>query len=132
MPLSVWYSSPAATQISEMKARSAASPGSSNATVWNGVRRILQDALTNPVIAFARDHGCREGQHDFGNVFRFKVGRYRIFYIGSSTLQRLIVLFIGYRKDGDKHDAYAELSRRLKSTEFDDVFKELGVKKPKG
>ncbi len=132
MPLSVWYSSPAATQISEMRARAASSPSSAHATVWNGIRRILEDALTNPAIAFKRDNGCREGQHDFGNVFRLKVGRHRIFYIGSTTLRRITVLFIGYRKEGDARDAYAELSRRLKSSEFDLLFKELGVKKPKG
>ena len=115
-----------------MRARAEASPNSSHATVWDGVRRILDDALTNPLFAFARDNGAREGQHDFGNIFRMKVGRHRIFYIASSALRRATVLFIGHRKAGDKNDAYADLSRRLRTNEFDEVFRELTVKKPNG
>jgi hypothetical protein len=42
-----------------------------------------------------------------------------------------VVLFIGYRKEGDKHDAYVEFERHLKRGAFDQQFAELGLPKPK-
>jgi mRNA-degrading endonuclease RelE of RelBE toxin-antitoxin system len=108
----------AATQFAQMRARAQASPDSAHAAVWKGMRRILDTALTEPTIAFAPNNAARQGHHDFGGIFRLKVGRSRIFYVGSKAAQRVTVLFVGFRKDGDANDAYAELSRRVKSGEF--------------
>jgi mRNA-degrading endonuclease RelE of RelBE toxin-antitoxin system len=115
-----------------MKARADAAPGSAEEAVYKGMRKILDELLSHEERALDRSNGCRLGNHDFGNVFRQKLGRYRIFYIVSKAHQQSTVLFIGYRKEGDKNDAYAELSRRLQTDEFDPQFAELSVKKPKG
>jgi hypothetical protein len=60
-----------------------------------------------------------------------KKGRIRVFYAASSERARAVVLLLGYRKQGDKRDAYAELERLLRRKDFDRVFEDLGVKKPK-
>lgn len=44
--------------------------------------------------------------------------------------KRSILLWVGYRKEGDKNDAYEEMRRRMKNGDFDVHFEELGIKKP--
>ncbi len=71
-------------------------------------------------------------KEDLAGVFRVKVGkRIRIFYLASSVHNTAIVLMIGYRKEGDKNDAYEVLRRLLHRGAFDAHFAELGVRKPK-
>jgi hypothetical protein len=73
--------------------------------------------------------GQRSGVRLAG-IYRTKVGRLRIFWIASSAKQRAIVLFIGYRKEGGKKDAYTEFIRRLQAGEFDHYFGELKQQNP--
>ncbi|MEY4510529.1 MAG: Toxin with endonuclease, of toxin-antitoxin system [Pseudomonadota bacterium] len=60
-------------------------------------------------------------------VQRLKLGRFRLFFIYSTPLQRVSVLYIGFRKEGDTADAYEEFGRLLKRGYFDNMFAELGL-----
>ncbi|HEY0463907.1 MAG TPA: type II toxin-antitoxin system YhaV family toxin [Polyangiaceae bacterium] len=82
----------------------------------------------------SRRHQFTKEGHDFGNVFRTKpTARTRLFYIASSRLQVVRVLYLGMlRKEGDKKDAYKEFSRLLKAGRFDADFAALGVGRPAG
>lgn len=90
--------------------------------------------LADPGQVMSRRHQFTKEGHDFGNVFRTKpTGRTRLFYIASSRLQLVRVLYLGMqRKEGDKRDAYSEFSRLLKAGRFDSDFAALGVGKPSG
>lgn len=65
-------------------------------------------------------------------IFRVKKGRMRICYIGSSTANHIIVLYISEtdRKDGDKNDPYIVFSKMILSGKFDKFFDALGMKRP--
>jgi len=60
-----------------------------------------------------------------------KIGRLRVFFIASEPTKRAIVLCLGYRKAGDKNDAYEEVRRLIRRGSFDPQFAELGITKPK-
>ncbi len=128
MPFAVERSREADRIISAMQTAAEQNPQGAQAVVWRQVDRILGKVLTTDD-ALERTHGLRP---PLSNVFRIKFGRARIFYIASSKTQRLVVLFIGYRKRGDKNDAYEDFTRQLKRGSWDHWFKELGVTKPAG
>lgn len=65
-----------------------------------------------------------------GVVWRVKQGRLRVFYATTVTSAVAILLFIGFRKDGDKNDAYKVLDRRIRAGDFDPQFAQLGVARP--
>lgn len=120
---------PAAAQLKEWRARALVKPRSAAGKLWKSVREVLDDWLTDPELALAHKHALTD---DLKNVFRIAFGaRMRLFYLVSSRRRRVVVLLIGYRKDGDKNDAYEVLRRRIKAGEFDAIFEELGVEKPK-
>lgn len=125
--LEVRYSAAAREDILSLKARAAAAPQSKHAALWSQLKKILTEVL--PVEALAFGQRTPLGK-DLRRIRRQKLGRLRIFYLASREHQRVIVLFIGYRKAGDKHDAYTEFDRHLKGGEFDDHFIELGIEKP--
>lgn len=124
--LSIGYSAIAQSQLTEMKDRALSNPSGADATVYNGIKRIIEHFWT-PALFSQREAWLRK---PLANVGRSKWGRFRIFFIASSQQQRIVVLFIGYRKEGDKKDAYEEFSRLLKRGSFDDIFQALGVGKP--
>lgn len=68
---------------------------------------------------------------DLSSVRRIKKQRLRLFFIASTAKQAAIVLFLGYRKEGHKHDAYTEFERRVRRGEFDQQFADLGIERPK-
>src|SRR5258708_22649666 len=71
------------------------------------VTKEMLQRLSDPKAAFSRDHCLRDLPGcDLRNIWRVKGGRHRIFYIASSAKERVAVLFIGYRKERDQHDAY--------------------------
>jgi len=133
--LEIRYSEAAAAQLAEMKARGEAKPDSAHGAVWRAFVTLLRDWLSDPTIALDRQHALgnneKEGQ-DFRRIYRMRVGRARVFYIGSTARNRLIILLVGQRKAGDKRDAYRELSRWLQGADWDKHFTELGIKKPPG
>ena len=134
--IEVSYSERARKQLEELKKRSEKKPWGAHATIYNALKRDIAEILAVPDHAFARSSHLRKlPQTDFRGVYRVKVGeRGRLFYIGDPQTKRIIVLyFADTRKAGDKkRDAYAELSRLIRSNEFDLLFKELGIEKPRG
>ena len=66
-------------------------------------------------------------------IFRVKKGRFRICYIGSSKQRRITVLYISdsMRKEGHATDPCSILTKLVSSGEFDTLFDQLGVKRPK-
>lgn len=116
----------AARQLSKMEENAVKYPGTAHEAAWKAHRKVIEEVLPEPDLVFARKHQC-----GIPNVFRVKVGlRSRVFYIASSKLKRVAVLYIGYRKDGDKGDAYTEIRREIRRGTFDAQFTELGVDKP--
>ena len=67
---------------------------------------------------------------NLSGVRRAKLGRERVFFLASREKQLAIVLMLGFRKEGDRSDAYVEIVRRIRRGEFDKQFLEAGVDKP--
>jgi hypothetical protein len=65
-------------------------------------------------------------------IFRMQKGRLRVTWIGSSQQRVIYVLFISetLRKAGDVNDPYRLLTNMVLSGEFDQLFEELGLKRP--
>lgn len=128
MPLLISCSAEAAKQLGEMKAKAEANPTGANASAYNAIAKVIKDVISNHDLAFLPQHMLRG---DLAGVFRVKgFGRGRVFYLASSSSQRAIILMIGYRKEGDKRDAYEVIRRLLRKGAFDAHFAELGVSKP--
>jgi len=134
VPYLVERSAVADEQFTIIAARAAASPDTAEGILWREVEKELTVFVTNPEQVMSRTHQFTKTGHDFGNVFRTKpTGRTRLFYIASSRLQVVRVLYLGMlRKEGDKKDAYKEFSRLLKAGRFDADFAALRVGKPDG
>lgn len=126
--MQVRYSDVAAAILSQMKARALANPESANATVYAGIKRVLTDLLPVEHRAIQRQYGMHDELSDF---FRVRVGRLRIIWGASTQRGLVIVLFVGKRKEGDKHDVYVDFARRLKAGTFDDQLSELGLDRRK-
>lgn len=125
------YSPRAADQIKGIQAKAASSPKTAHATFWATLKKLLQDVVAN------EDHATgpltRLGYAKGVNVAplrRAKAGRARVFFVSSSARRLSIVLMIGYRKEGDAGDAYAEVVQRLRRGEFNLHFDEAGVGRP--
>ena len=71
---------------------------------------------------------------NLSNIFRYKKGRMRIYWIASSVRREVVVLFISDtpRKEGDAHDPYEMFSRMVMSGKYNEIFKKLGVRLPPG
>jgi hypothetical protein len=123
----VRYSTRAASQLAEYKAMAEKSPDSKHGKLWSSIRRKITDVISDPDHATAPPNALRD---DLRGTYRNKIGRIRIFYITSRKANKAAVLYIGWRKEGDKHDAYTEFARLLRNGEFDIVFKEIGVQLP--
>lgn len=69
---------------------------------------------------------------DLSNVYRYRKGRMRIYWIASSRLRQVGVLFISDtpRKEGDAYDPYRVFGRMVMSGRFNEFFRQLGVKLP--
>lgn len=66
------------------------------------------------------------------NIFRVSKGRMRICYVGSSEAKKIVILYISDtpRKAGDVNDPYSIFTRMVLSGKFDEVFTQLGVRRP--
>jgi hypothetical protein len=126
VPLVVKMAPLARAQLGEYEQRALSAPMGAWATVWSGLHQFITKVL--PVGELALHRGNYSG---IPGVFRLKQGRYRMFYLVSTQLRQVVILSVGYRKAGDKNDAYAELRRHIAAGVFDPQFEELAVKKPK-
>jgi mRNA-degrading endonuclease RelE of RelBE toxin-antitoxin system len=97
--------------------------GSKELTAYNALRTLLDKAIPNYPFDLKFALGNRAGVR-LNGIYRGKIGRLRVFWIASSTKQEIIILFIGYRKSGDKKDAYEQFVRYLKAGIFDHHFDE--------
>jgi hypothetical protein len=101
--------------------------GSATESALRAIRHIIENIVANPDHAFISKHHLRG---NLAGILRVKTGRLRLFFIAKRTEGAAIVLFIGYRKEGDKRDAYTEFLRLLNRSAFDAQFAELGLAKP--
>ena len=127
MTWEVRHSPLAATALAEMKAAAEGAPAGSPATAYDAVAKLIKEVISDPRLAIRRNHMLKG---TLANVLRVKTGRLRIFFLASSARERAVVLWIGYRKEGDRKDAYTEFERLLRAGTFDQQFAELGVAKP--
>ena len=133
-PFQVRFSPYAAVYFQELKDKShdgngSPKTGSKELTAYHAVRRVMEEIIPKfplpPQYALTKKHGS-----NLKGIFRTKAGRLRIFWIASSKAKTAIVLAIGFRKEGDRNDAYSYLVRLLRSGDLDICFEELGMKKP--
>jgi len=100
---------------------------------WSTVYSALRACLDELIPRFALDRRFALTEHDgvrLNGIYRDHVGRLVVFWIASSDQNVAIVLFVGYRKDGDANDAYRALARHLRAGSFEGYFKELGQTNP--
>jgi hypothetical protein len=92
---------------------------------------LLLEVIANEDHAFSPATALgRRGPVNLSGVRRAKLGRERVFFLASRQKQLAIVLMLGFRKDGDRNDAYVEIVRRIRRGEFDEQFCEAGIAKP--
>jgi len=70
---------------------------------------------------------------NLANIFRIKKGRHRICWIASTQHRVIFILFISesLRKDGDANDPYRVFAKMVMTGEFDSMFDQLGITKPR-
>lgn len=132
-PLDVEWSSRFRLYMTGLRRLTDGRPRNAHHMMLDGLER-LSAQLAYEHICFGLDHQLRDDPHgnNLRGVLRFKFGRGRLFYIASRERRLVIVLHYGdTRRAGDPtHDAYAEMARLVRSTEFDRLFEKVGVKKP--
>lgn len=101
-----------------------------------------REALTYAAVRAAIDRVIRDPEHagnqrltgDLFPVCRIKLGpktRDRLFYIVNVEKRQARLLFLGYRREGHRKDAYEVFRKRLKRGDYDTLFREIGAKLPK-
>jgi hypothetical protein len=121
----------AAEQINQARANADARPNSVHAAKWRALKKLLLEIITNEDHAFSPATALgRRGPVNLSGVRRAKLGRERVFFLASRQKQLAIVLMLGFRKEGDRNDAYVEIVRRIRRGEFDEQFREAGIAKP--
>lgn len=125
MKLKVGYSPAAAEQLRAMRDRE---QGARYVGLYEAIVQLLTTVISESDLAFSSQNRLTGS---LSSVLRVKKQRLRLFFIASSAKQSAIVLFVGYRKGGHKHDAYAEFERRVRRGEFDQQFADLGIERPK-
>ena len=115
----IGFTPEAQKQVDDLRERAARSPNTAHAAAWRAIECDLDLLANSDDFVQSPRHRCNRG-----SVFRTKPAvRARLFYIYSSASRRVTVLMLGFRKAGDKKDAYAELARLLKAGRFDEGFR---------
>ncbi len=131
MALQLKTSRYAAEQINQARANAEARPNSAHDATWRALRKLLQEIVTNEDLAFSAATALgRRGPVNLSGVRRAKLGRQRVFFLASRERQLAIVLMLGFRKEGDRNDAYVDIVRRIRRGEFDEQFREAGITRP--
>lgn len=99
--------------------------GAAPASALTGIRKLVEHIVAESDLATLPKHRLKD---DLTGVLRIKHGRLRLFFIANQ--EAAIVLMVGYRKAGDRHDAYEEFGRLLQRGTFDQLFAELRLAKP--
>ncbi|MEK6608518.1 MAG: hypothetical protein AABZ30_12735 [Myxococcota bacterium] len=95
-----------------------------HATIYRYLVRLIERLRADPF------HPSFRLKHDLAGIFRDKFGRMRIFWAASSERRRVVVLLFGYRKEGDRKDAYEVPRRVLRSPELAPSFEWVGARNP--
>jgi hypothetical protein len=127
VPLALTYSPYAFSQLSEIKAKAEAKPQSAHGAQWSALKRLLTEVVPVEDHAFGPATALRGA---LASVKRAKAGRTRLFFLASREKQKAIVLMLGFRKEGDRGDAYEEIARRIRRGEFAAQFAEIGIEPP--
>ena len=92
----------------------------------------MVDEMIDRIIPHDPFNPERALQGPLSNIFRVSKARMRICYVGSSNTKKIVILYISEtpRKAGDVHDPYSIFTRLVLSGKFDDVFSELGIRRP--
>ncbi len=114
--------------LDELTRQAKKKPAGAQATQIEALKSLFENVLGDPVHAVSAQTSLRG---DLKPVRRVRQGRFRVFYICCRKTQRVRVLFMGLRRDGDRRDAYEAFERALKSKRFDAQFQELDIKLPK-
>ena len=131
MALQLKASQYAAEQINQARASAEARPNSAHDAVWRALKKLLVEVVTSEDLAFSSATALgRRGPVNLAGVRRAKLGRQRVFFLASRERRLAIVLMLGFRKEGDRNDAYVEIVRRIRRGEFDEQFREAGITKP--
>jgi hypothetical protein len=131
MALQLKTSQYAAEQIKQTRANAEARPNSAHDAKWRALKKLLQEIVSNEDHALSAATALgRRGSLNLAGIRRAKLGRERIFFVASREKQVAIVLMLGYRKEGDRNDAYVEIVRHIRRGEFDEQFREAGIAKP--
>ena len=96
-------------------------------TTFNMVDEAIEKIIpSNP---FARERALNG---PLSNIFRVQKGRFRIFYVASSSQRRIVILYISetLRKAGSVVDPYSIFTGMVLSGKYDKFFERLGVRKP--
>ena len=121
----------AAEQIHQARASADARPNSAHDAFWRALKKLLHEVVTNEDLAFAAATALgRRGSVNLAGVRRAKLGRQRVFFLASREKQIAIVLMLGFRKEGDRNDAYVQIVRHIRRGEFDEQFREAGIARP--
>lgn len=121
----------ATEQIKQARVNAEARPNSAADAAWRALKKLLHEVVTNEDLAFAAATALgRRGPVNLAGVRRAKLGRQRVFFLASREKQLAIVLMLGFRKEGDRNDAYVEIVRRIRRGEFDEQFREAGITRP--
>ena len=103
--------------------------GNRHLAVYDGLKNLFEDIIPyralDPTFTLETKHGI-----SLGGVNRAKQGRLRIYWIASSAKRLVYILFIGYRKEGDRKDAYRKFVAHLRRGSFDRLFANLDQKNP--
>lgn len=103
--------------------------GSRELAAYTGVKNAVAEVI--PKYAVDKRFGLRTKDGvKLNGIYRCRTGRLRICWIASSALNRAIVIFIGYRKQGDSKEVYQVLGRLLKAKKLDKLFEALEQKNP--
>lgn len=121
----------AAEQINQARANAEARPNSAHDAKWRALKKLLQEVVSSEDHALSAATALgRRGPVNLAGVRRAKLGRERVFFLASREKQIAIVLMLGFRKEGDRNDAYVEIVRHIRRGEFDEQFREAGITKP--
>lgn len=126
MALKVTYSPLAAAQVLSLREEGEAKPEKAQGKRWKALRRVLVELLP--------DHGLDPShmkRNDLSGIRAMHAGaRDRVVWLASKEKAAVIVLMIGFVKEGDREDAYEVVERELRRGTFDDAFAELEIPKP--
>jgi len=118
--------------LQEWKRRNRERPQCAEAILYRAIKAAVDTVLSSAEKVDAPQHKLRA---PLTNVCRLKPGpasRYRLFFIFSLKHRKSIVLWIGFRKEGDRKDAYTQFTKMLQKGTFDEQFRELEIPIPKG